>query len=164
MNEPEANLSDPSMRVVICIGLPGAGKSTWLSNHAANEPGQSSPVLSSDEIRRLLSDDVNNQSIHREVFATLRDLLRRRLILRRPVTYIDATNLAPWERKPYIVLANLYGADAEALFFDTPIETCIVRSKSRDRVVPEDVIRMLAGRLNSPTLAEGFQKIERITS
>ena len=93
-------------------------------------------MLASDDIRELLSDDVNNQGIHREVFAALRDLLRRRLALKRPVTYIDATNLAPWERKPYIVLAHMHGADSEALFFDTPVEVCVRRNKSRGRRVP----------------------------
>lgn len=110
-------------------------------------------------MRLLLSDDANNQSIPHQVFAALRDLLRRRLELGRPVTYIDATNLAPWERRPYVLLAHLYGAETEALFFDTPLDICIARNRARDRAVPTEVIRELAGRLVPPNVGEGFAKI-----
>ena len=52
------------------------------------------PALSSDEIRRLLVGRSGaNQNIHRRVFGVLRRLLKHRLELKRPVTYIDATNL-----------------------------------------------------------------------
>ena len=95
-------------RIVVLTGLPGSGKSTW----AAGQPGT---ALSSDEIRRLLTDDVTNQQVHRRVFRILRQLLAQRLELRRPVTYIDATNLTPWERRPYIELAQLHDARAEAV-------------------------------------------------
>ena len=47
------------------VGLPGSGKSTWARK-------QGVAVLSSDELRLLLADDESNQTIHREVFATLR--------------------------------------------------------------------------------------------
>ena len=50
-------------------------------------------ILSSDDLRFLLIDDETNQTIHREVFATYANLLRRRLELARPLTFIDATNL-----------------------------------------------------------------------
>ena len=43
-----------------------------------------SRFLSSDELRFVLADDETDQTIHAEVFATMRYLLRRRLELRRP--------------------------------------------------------------------------------
>jgi predicted kinase len=118
-------------------------------------------ALSSDEIRRLLSDDPANQTIHRRVFALLRSLVRQRLELGRPVTYVDATNLTPRERRPYIKLAELYDCDVEAVFFDVSVEECQRRNRARHRVVPDDVIQQMSARLEPPAVEEGFLRVMR---
>ncbi len=146
---------DPQ-RVVVLVGLPGCGKSTWLED-------QDITALSSDEIRRWLTDDATNQSIHGMVFATIRQLLRRRLTLGRPVTYIDATSLTPRERRAYIKTAHLFGAEAEAVFFDVPAAVCQQRNAARHRIVPPEVIERMAAKLVPPSLAEGFARIRVIT-
>ena len=143
------------MTVLVLVGLPGSGKSTW----AAAQP---ITVLSSDTIRQLLAGDATNQQIHQEVFRTLRFLLRRRLELGAPATIIDATSLLPVHRKPFIKIAHSLGAHAEAVYFDTPLEECLRRNATRSRVVPPEVIAALAAKLRPPTPAEGFTKIHRI--
>ena len=110
-------------------------------------------------MRELLSDDPENQSIHARVFRVIRDLLKQRLELKRPVTYVDATNLTAYERRPYIKLADLFDAEIEAVFFDVPVDECIRRNCQRDRIVPEDVIRKMAERLVVPHVSEGFSKV-----
>jgi predicted kinase len=139
-------------RVVVLVGLPGSGKSTWARQ-------QGGGVVSSDETRLLLADDETDQTIHREVFATLRYLLRRRLHLRRPLTFVDATNLAIWERTPYRRIAELFGARSEAVFFDTSVATCVARNAGRSRIVPAQIIERMAERLVVPTIAEGFDAV-----
>jgi predicted kinase len=143
--------------VIVLVGLPGSGKSTWARQ-------QGVAVLSTDEVRWLLSDDPTNQGIHRLVFATIRYLLRRRLELRRPTTYIDATNTTRHERRPYIKLAELYDARAEAVFFDTPSEICKSRNRKRERFVPEEAIDAMAARLSPPALDEGFESVTVYTA
>lgn len=136
-------------RVIVLVGLPGSGKSTWAE-------AQGTASLSSDGVRLLLSDDMENQRIHGEVFATMRYLLRKRLDLGAAVTIVDATNLLPAHRKPWIRVARERGAEIEAVYFATPVEECLRRNAARARRVPDEVIREMAAKLSPPTLKEGF--------
>lgn len=140
------------MRVIVMVGLPASGKSTWAET-------QGTTVLSSDHVRQLLSDDVTNQQIHGQVFTTMRYLLRKRLELAAPLTIIDATNLRPKHRKPWIKVARSMGAEVEAMFFDTPLEECLRRNAVRSRIVPAEAIFQMAATLRPPTADEGFHRV-----
>lgn len=137
---------------MVLVGLPGSGKSSYLGQIGAT-------ALSSDAIRRLLADDETDQTIHDRVFQTMRYLLRHRLALGRPVTYIDATNLTPEERQPYIGIGRSYGCELEAVYFDVPLAVCRERNARRHRVVPEDALAKMAAKLVPPSAAEGFDRI-----
>lgn len=138
--------------VVLSIGLPGSGKSTWFKRHNILP-------LSSDMVRILLFDDVTEQRYQDLVFSTLRSMLRARLLAKRPWNYVDATNLSPHERRSWVKLAHDFGYEAHAVFFDVPAEVCMERNKRRERNVPEDVMRRMASKLRPPKFEEGFAKI-----
>ena len=138
--------------VVLAIGLPGSGKSSWFKRHNIHP-------LSSDLLRELLFDDAQEQRFQDLVFSNLRSMLKARLIARRPLNYVDATNLTPHDRNSWIKLAKDYGYDVQGLFFDVPVEVCMERHQRRGRAVPEDIMRKMAGKLKPPTFDEGFSKI-----
>jgi predicted kinase len=142
----------PKGVVVLAIGLPGSGKSSWFKRHDI-------VPLSSDMVRSLLFDDVREQRFQDLVFSNLRSMLKARLIAKRPMNYVDATNLTPQERQHWIKLAKDYQYEVHAVFFDVPLEVCVERHQRRDRVVPEDVMRRMAAKLKAPAFEEGFAKI-----
>jgi predicted kinase len=144
------------VKLAITVGLAGSGKSTYLARLGVN-------AISSDEIRRLIADDPHDQTMNARVFGVIRYLVRQRIAAGRPITYVDATHLTEWERKPYVILAQRHGCTLEALFFDVPVEICIARNQARDRVVPEEAIRKMARQMVPPSTQEGFAEITRIT-
>lgn len=150
-------MSSPRQRVYVLVGLPASGKSTWLAARGAT-------ALSSDAMRLLLRDNEADQTIHGQVFALLRRLLRTRLELGAAESYVDATNLTKKERRQWIKIAEWYGAECVAVYFDVPLAVCLQRNAARQRVVPVEAMERLATRLNPPELAEGFVSIQVVPS
>jgi predicted kinase len=142
----------PKGYVVLAIGLPGSGKTTWFRRRGVTP-------LSSDLLRNILFDDVEEQRYQGLVFSTLRSLLRARLIAKMPWNYVDATNLSVHERRQWIKMAKSFGYEVQGVFFDVPLEVCLERNRQRDRSVSEDVMRKMAERLKPPVFEEGFAKI-----
>ena len=142
----------PKGYVVLTIGLPGSGKTTWYKRRGVTP-------LSSDLLRTILFDDITEQRYQGLVFSTLRSLLRARLIAKMPWNHVDATNLSPHERRQWIRMAKSFGYEVQAVFFDVPLAVCMERNSKRDRAVSDEVMQKMAERLRPPNFKEGFDKI-----
>src|SRR6201992_2841837 len=142
----------PRGYVVLTIGLPGSGKTTWYKRRGVQP-------LSSDMLRTILFDDITDQRYQGLVFSTLRSLLRARLIAKMPWNYVDATNLSAHERRQWIKMAKSFGYEGQAVYFDVPLAVCMERNSKRERRVADDVMQKMAERLRPPSFKEGFSKI-----
>lgn len=149
---PPVSKRPPRGVVVLAIGLPGSGKSTWFKRRGVTP-------LSSDLLRTVLFDDITEQRYQHLVFSTLRSILRARLIAHMPWNYLDATNLSPKERRQWIHMAREFGYEVHAVFFEVPLEVCLERNQRRQRIVPEEIMRDMAAKLRPPKFEEGFAKI-----
>ncbi len=149
---PAGEKSTPRGYVVLAIGLPGSGKTTWFKRRGVTP-------LSSDMLRTILFDDITDQRYSGLVFSTLRSLLRARLIAKMPWNYVDATNLSAHERRQWIKMAKSFGYEAQAVYFDVPLAVCMERNSKRERRVADDLMQKMAERLRPPSFREGFSKI-----
>ena len=152
LEAPAVPPRSPRGYVVLTIGLPGSGKTTWYKRRGVQP-------LSSDMLRNILFDDITEQRYQGLVFSTLRSLLRARLIAKMPWNYVDATNLSPHERRQWIKMAKSFGYEVQAVFFDVPLSVCLERNSKRDRQVTDEVMHKMAERLRPPAFKEGFDKI-----
>lgn len=157
MGARPADLPAREKLIVLAVGLPGSGKSTYFARQGIRP-------LSSDRLREWLLGEETDQSHPEYIFSALRTLLRLRLLVGHPTTYVDATNLTRRarfgrERASYFVLARRFGYAVDALYFDVPLEVCLARNRQRSRQVAEEKIREMAARLEPPQLDEGFRHV-----
>ena len=145
-------------KLIMLIGLPGSGKSTYAKSLL--DPEGKVKYCSSDEVRKELYGDENIQGNPQTVFEHLHNNVAMYLHQGYDVVY-DATNVTRKNRKGVIDKFNNV-ADIEAHVVWAPYEECIQRDKSRTHVVGEDVIRKFLYRWQSPNYDEGFTNIELV--
>lgn len=117
----------PSPAVVVLVGAAGAGKSTlahcW-DRHA---------VASLDACRAQVSGDPADQDATPDAVWLLHRMVRNRS-LAGLTTVVDATNLDPGHREPFVQMARACGLPAIAVVLTTPLEVC--QARQRDRLGP----------------------------
>lgn len=129
----------PGGELVICRGLPGSGKSTWVDNLTTPRT-----VVCRDDIRAELRAN-GCRSRHHKFEATVRDLRDQRILQGlvtgqpRPV-YCTDTNLIPSTYSHLVEKFKSVASSIQVLEFDTEVVECIERDAQRDRTVGRDVI------------------------
>ena len=125
-------------KLIILVGLPGSGKSTYA--HKLMESDPTSHWFSSDSIRKELYGDESIQGDPNKVFQVLHQRVKSYLTTDSTAIY-DATNVNRKSRKQIISIAKSLCVPIEAHIVWCPYEVCVQRDANRERTVGEDVIK-----------------------
>ncbi|MGB7249343.1 MAG: AAA family ATPase [Phormidesmis sp.] len=158
--------SEPAPLIVM-VGLPGSGKSTWAQRFIARRSGYC--VVATDDIRAQLYGSAAVQGEWLEIWrVVLRQLCDRyHDISTGEATGViyDATNVRRRHRREFIQSARACGyAPVVAVWIDTPLVACLERNLGRSRRVPTEVIEKMHRQLTAapPTTAEALDYVYRI--
>lgn len=136
------------LEVVILVGLPGAGKSSFYRDRF----GASHVLISKDLMGR-----------QRDRQARQVALIDAALAAAQPVV-VDNTNVTVTERAPLIAAARRRGAGVVAYYVDTPVADCRERNAARaaPQRVPVVAIHAAAKRIQAPHVDEGLDRVYRV--
>lgn len=133
-------------QLVLTVGLPGSGKSTWAKQWVAEDPARRARV-NRDDLRTMLRGELiwGDRDLEEQVTAAQRAAVAALLAAGVSVV-VDDTNLNPARRNILVSIGQAAGADVVIHRMDTPIEECIRRDALRPphQRVGEAVIRRLA--------------------
>ena len=152
----------PRDALVLLIGIAASGKSTFARRWFAP-----TAVLSSDQMRAIITDDPSAQGATDDAFDLLHRILELRL-RRGRLTVVDATNVEDWARGQLLDLARRHRRPAVAVVLDVPLAVALERNALRAAPRPPPVaLRRQHGWLRSslPSLAdEGFVAVHVLSS
>lgn len=124
----------PVPALVVLVGPPASGKSTW-----ARDNFRADHIVSSDSLRALVGEGEHDQRASADAFAVLELAVERRL-RRRLLTVVDTLGTDRKRRAAWIELARSRGLRTIAIVFDTPADECRRRNKARGSTVPPAVL------------------------
>lgn len=156
-------------RLIMMVGIPGSGKSReakWIS-----ETNNDIKIFSSDEYRKKLLGNENDQTNNSLVFDTIYSDIAKSLVNEEDCI-LDATNICYKDRKRAFdsidnKISKVYHVKPsytkEAYVCCTSISNCIYFDKNRERTVGQYVINKFVSRFEYPQYFEGFSSIKMHT-
>ena len=139
---------DTRSKVILMSGLPGTGKDTFISKNYPNIP-----VVSLDDIRKELKLKPNETG---RVIQIAKE--RARQYLRKGENFIwNATNTSKQTRESLIELFNTYKAFIVINYVYTNFNKCVKRNRSREDVVPYEVLEKMLMKQEIPMCIESHR-------
>jgi len=137
------------VELVILVGLPAAGKSTFYRERFA----ATHVHVSKDLLKGAGRPARRQEALIADALAGGRDVV------------VDNTNAAVKDRAPLIALARAHGARVVAYSFPATAAECFARNRLREGParVPDAAIFIIRKRLQPPTLDEGLDALYEVT-
>ena len=136
--------------LVLCVGAPGTGKSTWLRTHL----GEGETYVSRDEVRFSMVDEGEDYFSHEtEVFQKFVEKIEENLNKGLRV-FADATHINWASRRKLIKsLHNCEEIDIDCYVFQASLETCLERNSQRSgrSFVPKAVVKRMKIQTTHPS-------------
>lgn len=157
-------------KLIMMVGVPGSGKS-YIAK-LISETKNNIKIFSSDEYRKKLLGDENDQTNNNLVFETIYKDIAKSLADEESCIF-DATNICYKDRKRAFdsidsIIYKVYRVKPsykkEAIVCCTSISNCIYFDKNRERTVGEAIINKFVSRFEYPQYFEGFYSIKRYVS
>lgn len=128
--------------LILTIGIPGAGKTTWVNQYVQKHPY--AHVISTDSIRKELTgkvecDPAQNEWVHGEARRRVKEILDNpnSSIGMGPEIIVDSTNV---DVEEWIAYKKLGSSVILAKVFDTDVNTAMKYQEQRRRFVPRFVL------------------------
>ena len=143
----------PTGALIVLVGAPASGKTTFARRLVATQVVAEGDVISADAIREEITGDAGDTSRDRNVFARIRSTLDDRLRDGR-TTVLDSTALWPRRRLRHLAVARAHGQPAVAIRFPTPLADLLERNRIRHRGVPPGGVVIMARQLEQGSTEE----------
>ena len=121
-----------NLEVILCVGIPGSGKSTWAKSVVASDP-HNWVRINNDDIRAMINGSQYSRETEKFVAATRMSMLREALKRNRNVI-IDNLNITSDHWTQTVLECQAMNKDitiSEKIFF-VPLETAIERDSKRE--------------------------------
>ena len=136
-------------RLIILVGLPGSGKSTFYREKFSDLVLVSKDLMSPNTRRK-------DERQREQIVASLRE--GRSVV-------VDNTNPTREARAPLIALGKSLGAQIVGYYFSAGVKECIARNAGREgrARVPNVAIFAIAKKLEPPVVEEGFDELHVVS-
>ena len=133
------------LKVILCVGIPASGKSTWAKEEVKKDPNGTIRV-NRDDLRIMMSNYVYSSENEKLVVATRNNIISAALKGGKNII-IDDTNLNRRNFEDVCTLVNSLGVECMVMekAFYVDLDEAIVRNAKREgfALVSEDIIRKM---------------------
>ena len=140
---------DTVCEVTLMSGLSGAGKDTWVEQHADGRP-----VISLDIIRREMG--IAPHKSQGKVVAKAKEIAKEHLRNKQDFIW-NATNIGRDLRATVIELLLRYHARVRIVYVEVPYKDLLKQNKDRSDALPEAVLHKLIGKWSPPEVSEAHE-------
>ena len=151
----KSNLPIGTSTLVVLVGAPGSGKSTWASQN-----GRGAIHVSQDGLIDAISPG-GFERVYRPVYTAAEEAVARAALLAGHTVIVDRTNRTREHRRRWLAVAREARCPAIAVVMTASAEVCRLRNRARTpprRLSEERMERMLAA-FEPVAPAEGFEAV-----